>query len=154
MKHFSISTLFDRYPVPDSAIVDQVVFPPSGSLQRQRTPASVTGCALLRLDNGAIWMLRALGSMWTPERLRLASAILADADASRVNATILTDPLDSALDWPVAIIDGPGLEPLDPGPWDLGNVAEPHRSPRCWWSRLPHGVGQRGVRVPAAPRFR
>ena len=68
-------------------------------------------------------MLRALGAIWTTERLRIASSALIDGDATKWNTRIVTARLDSALSLPVIIVDEPGLDPLDAAPWDLFGVA-------------------------------
>jgi hypothetical protein len=119
----SVRTLFDCHPAPGGVIVDQVVSPAVVPGLVPEALGSATGCALLRLSNGSIWMLRTPVATWTHERLHIASSLLADADVSKVNASTLTGQLDSALGLPVAIVDVPGLEPLDPGPWDLLGIA-------------------------------
>ena len=119
----SFTYMIERHPVPGSVIVDQVVFPAVAPMLVPRPLGSATGCALLRLTSGSIWMLRAPGAIWTPERLQVASSVLIDGDATKESTRTLTARLDSTLDLPVIIVGEPGLDPLDTVPWDLSGVA-------------------------------
>ena len=117
------TAMIERDPVPGSVIVEQVVFPAVAPMLVPRPLGSATGCALLRLTNGSIWMLRAPGAIWTAERLRIASSALIDGDATKVNTRTVAARLDSALGLPVIFVEEPGLDPLDVAPWDLFGVA-------------------------------
>ena len=119
----SLTAMMERRPIPGSVIVDQVVFPAVAPTLVPRPLGSATGCALLRLTNGSIWMLRAPGAIWSPERLSIASSALVDGDATKMNVRSATARLDSSLGLPVIIVDEPRLDPLDTAPWDLYGVA-------------------------------
>jgi hypothetical protein len=83
----------------------------------------VKSVALLRLENGTVWMLVLRGEAWTPKRLRAAADVLADLSAQAFTTSSVAQRLRESLGIRSLTVAVPALDHIDERAWEIDKVA-------------------------------
>ena len=121
--HRHVESLIDRRPPAGKWILDQVVFPALVPAMVPKPLGVVSSCALLRLKDGTVWMLRISASAWTASRLRSAANYLVEAGENGLGGGEREQALGSVLSVPRLSILRAALEPFEPRQWDVASAA-------------------------------
>lgn len=116
-----IARLIDRTVAASGPIREQVVFPAPEAMLSPRPLGHVCGCALLRLADGTVWMVRLPGRAWTRGRLLSAAGVIAEASAGPPNEAERRIHRVPGLEG--VRFEAPCLATPDPLQWDLRRTA-------------------------------
>ena len=116
--------MINHQPPARSGIVQQVVFPDQTTALVPQPLRVVAGCALLRLEDGSVWMLRIPGKAWSSERLRMAAASLLEVGEQDIPDSELPTRLVATLGVTNIVIEDPKFRLIDPEQWLLDESAQ------------------------------
>ncbi len=117
------STLLDAGALPDAGILAYLTLPAPARVLTPVPLRHVACCALVRLADATVWMLRTRGAPWSPERLAVAARTLREQRGAWRDAVFLTGRLSYALEIATVALLPPVLHRVDPALWDLRRTA-------------------------------
>lgn len=85
-------------------IAESVIFPSTDQLLTSFRCRNVTSTVLLKLQDGSIWMLKAVGHAWTDRRIEKAAALALASANEEIDRTGLQQRLANSLAMPSLII--------------------------------------------------
>jgi hypothetical protein len=103
------------------SVLASMIFPQAEATFIPRPLGHVCGCALLRLADGTVWMLRLPGKAWTKNR------ILSAAEVLKTQSTVCQAGAEQRIRRLPGLegttVEVPSLEALNPAQWDIPRMA-------------------------------